>query len=723
MSITRQKAIESAIQYRAGDEPKLGCKEVPSYFGVNVFGDDQMKARLPKDIYASLRKTIEEGVPLDTRAADVVAAAMSRWAIERGATHYAHIFYPLTGLTAEKHDSFYSPDGKGHLTIDFSGKQLIQGEPDASSFPSGGIRATFEARGYTAWDVTSPAYLMEGRNGTTLCIPTAFCSWTGEALDKKVPLLRSMQAVNRQAQRVLRLLGHKDPGMITASAGPEQEYFLIDRSLYYARPDLLSAGRTLFGTRPPKGQELEDQYFGTIPARVLAFMTEVDSELYKLGVPVKTRHNEVAPAQYEIAPVFETANLATDHQYLVMQVLQSVAPKYGLACLLHEKPFAGINGSGKHLNWSLGGPKVGNLLNPGETPQDNMQFLVFCAAVIRAVDLHAVMLRGAVAHAGNDHRLGANEAPPAIISVFVGEQLAEVFEQLVAGGSRRSKKAGTLAVGVDTLPPLPKDATDRNRTSPFAFTGNRFEFRAVGSSQSIAGPQVVLNTIVAESLDYMAAELEKAPKQPAKFNEAVQKLLQKVLKEHGRVIFNGDNYSQEWHDEAARRGLPNTRTTPEALDAMACDATFQVFETYNVLSRREAESRFEIYREKYVKDVLIEARLCLTMARTMIFPAGVKYQKLLSQTAADLAALGKSGCTTTLDEVNGLLANLQKAMLELESVIQIPSKLSAARECRYLLDTVIPMMNALRKEADALEHICSDELWPLPTYQEMLFIR
>ncbi|HQL52044.1 MAG TPA: glutamine synthetase type III, partial [Kiritimatiellia bacterium] len=415
--------------------------------------------------------------------------------------------------------------------------------------------------------------------------------------------------------------------------------------------------------------------------------------------------------------------LATDHQYLVMQVLQSVAPKYGLACLLHEKPFAGINGSGKHLNWSLGGPKVGNLLNPGETPQDNMQFLVFCAAVIRAVDLHAVMLRGAVAHAGNDHRLGANEAPPAIISVFVGEQLAEVFEQLVAGGSRRSKKAGTLAVGVDTLPPLPKDATDRNRTSPFAFTGNRFEFRAVGSSQSIAGPQVVLNTIVAESLDYMAAELEKAPKQPAKFNEAVQKLLQKVLKEHGRVIFNGDNYSQEWHDEAARRGLPNTRTTPEALDAMACDATFQVFEAYNVLSRREAESRFEIYREKYVKDVLIEARLCLTMARTMIFPAGVKYQKLLSQTAADLAALGKSGCTTTLDEVNGLLANLQKAMLELESVIQIPAKLSAARECRYLLDTVIPMMNALRKEADALEHICSDELWPLPTYQEMLFIR
>jgi glutamine synthetase len=722
MSITRQKAIESAVHYQSGDEPHLGHKSAQASFGENVFGDDQMKARLPKEIYKSLRKTIDEGVPLDVSVANVVAAAMSQWAIERGATHYAHIFYPLTGLTAEKHDSFYSPDGKGHLIVDFSGKQLIQGEPDASSFPSGGIRATFEARGYTAWDVTSPAYLMDGRNGTTFCIPTAFCSWTGEALDKKVPLLRSMQALNRQAQRVLKLFGHTEPGMIAADAGPEQEYFLVDRSLYYARPDLLSAGRTLFGTPPPKGQELEDQYFGTIPHRVLAFMTEVDSVLYKLGVPVKTRHNEVAPAQYEIAPIFESANVATDHQYLIMQVLQATAPKYGLACLLHEKPFAGINGSGKHVNWSLGGPKVGNLLNPGDTPQDNAQFLVFCAAVIRAVDLHAVMLRGAVAHAGNDHRLGANEAPPAIISIFVGEQLNEVFEQIVAGGAKRSKKAGTLTIGVDTLPPLPKDSTDRNRTSPFAFTGNRFEFRAVGSSQSIAGPQVMLNTIVAESLDYVAGELEKASK--GKFNDAVQALLLQILREHGRVIFNGNNYSQEWQEEAARRGLPNTHTTPEALDAMEKDpTTFEVFEKYNVLSKREAESRFEIYREKYVKDVLIEARLCLTMARTMIFPAGVKYQKLLAQTAADLAALGKPGCTTTLDEVNALLASLQKAMLELESVNQIPAGLSAVQQCRYLLDTVVPMMNALRKTADALEHICSDELWPLPTYQEMLFIR
>ncbi len=723
MSTTRQNAIESAIRYRSGDEPVQGRGQVKDYFGINVFSDDQMKARLPKAVYKALRRTIEEGVPLDFGVADVVASAMSQWAMERGATHYAHIFYPLTGLTAEKHDSFFSPDSKSGVIADFSGKQLIQGEPDASSFPSGGIRATFEARGYTAWDVTSPAYLTEGRNGKTLCIPTAFCSWTGEALDKKVPLLRSMQALNKQAQRVLKLFGHDDPGMIIANAGPEQEYFLIDRSFYYARPDLLSAGRTLFGARPPKGQELEDQYFGTIPERVLAFMMEVDTELYKLGVPVKTRHNEVAPAQYEIAPVFESANLATDHQYLIMQTLQSVAPKYGLACLLHEKPFAGINGSGKHLNWSLGGAKVGNLLNPGATPHENMQFLVFCAAAIRAVNQHAVMLRGSVAHAGNDHRLGANEAPPAIMSVFLGEQLTDVFEQIAAGGAKRSKKMGMLTVGVDTLPPLPLDATDRNRTSPFAFTGNRFEFRAVGSSQSIAGPQVVLNTIMAESLDYVASELEKAPKDPKKFNVAVQKLLQKMISENDRVIFNGDNYSAEWRAEAARRGLPNAKSTPEAIDAMNVKETYEVFAKYGVLSQREAESRFEIYQEKYVKDVLIEARLCLNMARTMIFPAGVKYQKLLAQTAAALTTLGKSGCTTTLDEVDNLLGGLQKAMLMLEDAVKVPEGLTHAQQCRYLIGTVIPVMNDVRKVADALEHICADDLWPLPTYQEMLFIR
>ncbi len=723
MSITRQKAIESAIQHRTSEEPVLNRGHIHEYFGMNVFSDEQMRDRLPKSVYKALRKTIEEGVPMDYSVADVVASAMSSWAIERGATHYAHVFYPLTGLTAEKHDSFYSPDSKGGLVADFSAKQLIQGEPDASSFPSGGIRATFEARGYTAWDVTSPAFLTEGRHGTTLCIPTAFCSWTGEALDKKVPLLRSMQAINKQAQRVLKCFGHDNPGMISASAGPEQEYFLVDRSFYYARMDLLSAGRTLFGARPPKGQELEDQYFGTIPDRVLAFMMEVDTELYKLGVPVKTRHNEVAPAQYEIAPVFESANVATDHQYLVMQTLQRIAPKYGLACLLHEKPFAGINGSGKHLNWSLGGPEVGNLLYPGATPHDNMQFLVFCAAAIRAVNRHAVMLRGSVAHASNDHRLGANEAPPAIMSVFLGEQLTEVFEQIAAGGVGQSKKMGVLTVGVDTLPPLPKDATDRNRTSPFAFTGNRFEFRAVGSSQSIAGPLVVINTIMAESLAYVADELELAPREPKKFNASVQKLLQKMICENGRVIFNGDNYSAEWRAEAARRGLPNAGTTPEALDAMECPETYDVFARFGVLSHREAESRFEIYREKYVKDVLIEARLCLNMARTVVFPAGVKYQQLLAQTMASLSTVSKVGCTTTLDEVDGILADLQKAMKTLEQAIQMPEGLSVKKQCRYLLETVIPVMNETRRVADCMELVCADEMWPLPTYQEMLFIR
>ena len=723
MSITRQKAIESAVQHRMSDEPILDREQVQSCFGVNVFGDDQMRELLPKDIYILLRQTIENGVSLDIRVADAVAAAMSRWAIDRGATHYAHVFYSLTGLTAEKHDSFFSPDGRGHLLVDFSGKQLIQGEPDASSFPNGGIRATFEARGYTAWDVTSPAYLMEGRNGITLCIPTAFCSWTGEALDKKVPLLRSMQALSRQTSRMLKLFGHTDTSTVIPSAGPEQEYFLVDRSLYYARPDLLSAGRTLFGTRPPKGQELEDQYFGAISDRVLAFMSTVDHELYKLGVPVKTRHNEVAPAQYEIAPVYESANLATDHQYLIMQILQSVAPKYGLACLLHEKPFAGINGSGKHLNWSLGNAKLGSLLNPGDTPHENMQFMIFCAAVIRAVDLHAVMLRGAVAHAGNDHRLGANEAPPAIISIFLGSQLTDVFEQFAAGGTRQSKKADTLKIGVDTLPHLPKDATDRNRTSPFAFTGNRFEFRAVGSSQSIAGPQVVINTIIAESLDYIATELEKCATDSTAFKAQVEKVLRDIYREHGRVIFNGDNYSEAWREEAERRGLPNAKTTPEALDAMDVPATYEVFEKYGVLSRRETESRFEIYREKYIKDILIEARLCLTMARTMIFPAGVRYQKLLAQTASDLFSLGKTTCTTTLDEVNTLLSNMQKAMRQLEDSVELPQGLTLSQQCRFLLDTVIPTMNAVRKEADALEHICDDAIWPLPTYQEMLFIR
>ena len=582
--------------------------------------------------------------------------------------------------------------------------------------------ATFKARGYTAWDVTSPAFLTEARHGFTLCIPTAFCSWTGEALDKKVPLMRSMQALSKQATRVLKLFGHTNPGPVFSSAGPEQEYFLIDRHFYFARPDLLSAGRTLFGARPPKGQELEDQYYGAIPDRVLAFMMDVDTELYKLGVPVKTRHNEVAPGQYEIAPVYEHANVATDHQYLVMQTLQRIAPKYGLACLLHEKPFAGINGSGKHVNWSVGGPKVGQLLKPGATPHDNMQFLVFCAAIIRAVNRHAVMLRGSIAHAGNDHRLGANEAPPAIMSIFLGDQLTNIYAQIAMGEVTKSKKGCMLHVGVDTLPSIPQDVTDRNRTSPFAFTGNRFEFRAVGSSQSIAGPQLVINTIVAESLDYMATELEKV-KDPKKFNLAVQKLLQSIIRENAHIIFNGDNYSQEWRAEAARRGLPNAISTPEALNAMECEATYEVFEKYGVLNRREAESRFELYREKYIKDILIEARLCLMMARTMIFPAVVKYQQQLANTAVALAALNKGCCTSTLDEVTLLFAGFQSVVHKLDASLCVPKDLGLREEAHYLLDIVIPIMSETRRIADALERICSDEIWPLPTYQEMLFIR
>jgi len=722
MSTARQKAIESAIQHRSSEEPTLNRGKIKDYFGINVFNDEQMRKRLPLKVYTALRKTIELGEPLNLSMADAVASAMSTWAIEHGATHYAHVFYPLTGLTAEKHDSFYSPDNKGGLLVDFSGRQLIQGESDASSFPNGGIRATFEARGYTAWDVTSPAFLTEARHGFTLCIPTAFCSWTGEALDKKVPLMRSMQALSKQATRVLKLFGHTNPGPVFSSAGPEQEYFLIDRHFYFARPDLLSAGRTLFGARPPKGQELEDQYYGAIPDRVLAFMMDVDTELYKLGVPVKTRHNEVAPGQYEIAPVYEHANVATDHQYLVMQTLQRIAPKYGLACLLHEKPFAGINGSGKHVNWSVGGPQIGQLLKPGATPHDNMQFLVFCAAIIRAVNQHAVMLRGSIAHAGNDHRLGANEAPPAIMSIFLGDQLTDIYAQIALGEATKSKKGSILHVGVDTLPSIPQDVTDRNRTSPFAFTGNRFEFRAVGSSQSIAGPQLVINTIVAESLDYVATELEKV-KDPKKFNNAVQKLLQSIIRENGRIIFNGDNYSQEWREEAAHRGLPNAISTPEALNAMECEATYKVFEKYGVLNRREAESRFELYREKYVKDILIEARLCLMMARTMIFPAVVKYQQQLANTAVALAALNKGCCTATLDEVTTLFAEFQSIIHRLEAALCVPQDLSFREKAHYVLEIIIPIMNHTRRIADALERICSDEIWPLPTYQEMLFIR
>lgn len=724
-STARMQAVSAVTSYRPISAP-LNFAETPAseIFGINVFNLKVMQERLPKHIFKSLKRTIDRGEKIDNSVADVVASAMKAWAIEKGATHYAHVFYPLTGLTAEKHDSFIEPDGNGGAVAEFAGKQLIQGEPDASSFPSGGIRNTFEARGYTAWDVTSPAYILENANGTTLCIPTAFISWTGEALDKKTPVLRSMKALNTQAQRILKLFGHTNASMVASTAGAEQEYFLIDRNFFFARPDLLNAGRTLFGAKPPKGQEFEDHYFGAIPERVLACMLETERELYKLGIPVKTRHNEVAPSQYEIAPVYENANVATDHQQLVMVTLKRVAQKYGLECLLHEKPFAGINGSGKHLNWSLGNSTQGNLLEPGETPHENAQFLVFCAAVIRAVHKNAALLRAVVASASNDHRLGANEAPPAIISIFLGDMLTDVFEQIKGGGAKTSKKGGTLTVGVDTLPPLPRDTGDRNRTSPFAFTGNKFEFRAVASNQSIAGPLVALNTIVAESLDYLATELERATGGDAsKLNAAVQKLLQQVIQEHGAIIFNGNNYSEEWHQEAERRGLPNLKTSVDALPAIGSAGTVALFEKYNVLTKRELDSRVDIYLEQYCKAVNVEGRLMVEMAKTMIFPAAIRYQGELASTCANLKAVGYTFDTDTLDNVTALVKNLQTAIAELEKAMDHHGAGSLLAEAAHFCHDVIPAMQEVRKVADELESNVADDLWPLPTYQEMLFIK
>src|SRR6266480_833237 len=584
-------------------------------FGSLVFNDAVQQTRLPKPVYHALRRTITHGEALDASVADAVASAMKEWAVEHGATHYTHWFQPLTGITAEKHDSFLSPNGDGQAVLEFSGKELIKGEPDASSFPSGGMRSTFEARGYTAWDPTSPPWLLYSGGAVTLVIPTAFVSWTGETLDKKTPLLRSMEALSKQAVRVLKLFGSTAERVVT-TCGPEQEYFLIDRYFYFARPDLINAGRTLFGAKPPKGQELEDQYFGSIPERVLACMAEAELELVKLAVPVKTRHNEVAPSQYEIAPVFENSNLATDHQMLTMEIMRRTADEYGLACLLHEKPFAGINGSGKHNNWSMATDTGENLLNPGETPHDNVQFLVFCVAVIRAVAKYPELLRVAVASAANDHRLGANEAPPAIISIFLGEQLRDVIDQLEKGGAKSTKQGGHMEIGVSVLPRLPRDAGDRNRTSPFAFTGNKFEFRAVGASQSIAAPHTVLNTIVAESLDFIASNLEKAVAKGTDLNKAIQDLLPGILKESKKVIFSGDNYSEEWHKEAERRGLPNLRNTVDALPVIIRKDSIDLFGKYKVYSERELQSRYNILSENYVKTVAIEGNLTAMMAKT-----------------------------------------------------------------------------------------------------------
>lgn len=724
-TMTRQAAVASVIAQRPAKAVAKNCATtVRNEFGINVFGDAEMRKRLPSAIYATLTRTIKQGAKLDAEVAEAVAQSMKDWAIEKGATHYAHVFQPLTGLTAEKHDSFLNPDGDGGTELAFTSKQLIQGEPDASSFPSGGIRATFEARGYTTWDTTSPAYILENPNGTILCIPTAFCSWTGEALDKKTPVLRSMQALNQQAQRVLRLFGHTDNDYVFPTAGPEQEYFLVDRQFFCARPDLFVCGRSLFGARPAKGQEFEDQYFGIIPERILCFMLDVEQELYKLGVPIKTRHNEVAPGQFEIAPVYENANVAADHQHLVMITLKRVAEKHGLACLLHEKPFAGINGSGKHLNWSLGTSKM-NLLEPGRTPHENAQFLIFCAAIIRAVHENAELLRVAIAHAGNDHRLGANEAPPAIISIFLGDMLTDIFRQIENGGATSSKSRSTINVGVDVLPPIPKDAGDRNRTSPFAFTGNKFEFRAVGANQSISGPLVILNTIVAESLDYIATRLEQEIHHGGQdLNSAVQVLLHDVIREHKAIIFNGDGYSECWHQEAARRKLPNHRNTVDALAAVIGNQRYSdLLEKYGVLSNREFAARNEIYTERYCKDINTEALLCRDIAKSQILPAAYRYQGELAQTAAALTQIGRKVDTTSLDAMELLVGEMETTIATLERALTHHPKGSTLDHARHYRDKVLPAMHAVREVADRLERIVADDLWPLPTYQEMLFLR
>src|ERR671931_341271 len=586
-------AISAIRDWSVTEAKDIRIARATESFGSLVFSDAVQQARLPKPVYLALRRTITLGVPLDISVADAVASAMKEWAVEHGATHYTHWFQPLTGITAEKHDSFLSPTGDGRAVAEFSGKELVRGEPDASSFPSGGMRSTFEARGYTAWDPTSPPWLLVTPQGTTLVIPTAFVSWTGEALDKKTPLLRSQEALSKQAIRILRLFGSKAQRVVT-TCGPEQEYFLIDQQFYFNRPDLINAGRTLFGDKPPKGQELEDQYFGAIAERAMAFMTEVETELYKLGVPVKTRHNEVAPSQYEIAPVFENANLATDHQMMTMETMKRTAPKYGLACLLHEKPFAGVNGSGKHLNWSMSDDEGNNLLSPGANPHDNMQFLVFCVAVLRAVNKWQGLLRASIASAGNDHRLGANEAPPAIISVFLGDMLTDIFEQIEKGGAKSTKHGGELDTGVMVLPTLPRDAGDRNRTSPFAFTGNKFEFRAVSSNQSIAMPNIALNVAVTESLDFMATELEKATASGKSLEKAVGELLPKVIKENKRILFNGNNYSKEWEKEAGKRGLLNFKNTVDALPQLTSKEGLAAFEKYKVLNEREVRARYDV---------------------------------------------------------------------------------------------------------------------------------
>jgi glutamine synthetase len=705
---------------RATDAPSRASDT----FGCLVFSDAVQKSRLPREVYKSVRRTITRGAPLDVSVADAIATAMKDWAVEHGATHYTHWFQPLTGITAEKHDSFLVPTEDGKAIAQFNGKELIQGEPDASSFPSGGMRSTFEARGYTAWDPTSPPWLLQSPNGCTLVIPTAYVSWTGEALDKKTPLLRSMEALSAQAVRVLRLFG-STAERVTTTCGPEQEYFLIDRQFYFARPDLINAGRTLFGARPPKGQEMEDQYFGAIPERVLAYMMEVENELYRCGVPIKTRHNEVAPSQYEVAPIFENANVATDHQMITMEVLRRLAPRYGLACLLHEKPFAGVNGSGKHVNWSISDEFGNNLLNPGDTPHDNLQFLVFCSAVLRAVNRFQGLLRASIASAGNDHRLGANEAPPAIISVFLGDMLTDIFEQIQRGGVRNTRHGGWLDPGVSVLPKLPRDPGDRNRTSPFAFTGSKFEFRAVSANQSIAFPNIALNVAVTESLDHIATRLETDIAAGQSFEHAVGALLVELARENERIVFNGNGYADEWQQEAARRGLLNLRNTVEALPEFVRPEVVATFEKYKVLSERELRARHDVNLEAYCKTLNVEAQLMVLMANRYIVPAALAYQTQVAQNVTALKAAGASAFAGSrlLETLSALVDEFKCRTEDLTAALEHQANGDPEGHAKYMRDVVVTKMASLRETGDRLELLVPSDSWPLPTYREMLFMK
>ncbi|MFH1846233.1 MAG: glutamine synthetase III [Candidatus Omnitrophota bacterium] len=683
-------------------------------YGENVFNLRTMRNYLSERGYKSLVSTIKEGSSLDPGIADEVADAMKTWAVSKGATHFTHWFQPLTGATAEKHDSFIQPDEEGGVILKFSGSELIKGEPDASSFPSGGLRATFEARGYTAWDPTSPAFIKNAKNGATLCIPTAFYSYHGEALDKKTPLLRSRDVLSKQACRLAKLFGlDVEKKRAYSTLGPEQEYFLIDKKFHEKRLDLIQTGRTLFGRSPAKHQQMEDHYFGAIKPRVIDFMDELDRELWKMGIPSKTRHNEVCPAQFEMAPVFEEQNLAVDHNMLTMEILTRVANRHGFVCLLHEKPFAGVNGSGKHNNWSICGPDGKNWLTPGDDPHENAKFLTIICALMKSIDTHAELLRASVASAGNDHRLGANEAPPAILSIFLGDQLTDIIEQIEKGGAKTSKKSESIAIGVTSLPPLPRDVTDRNRTSPFAFTGNKFEFRAVGSNQSCAGANVILNTIVADALDEICAKLETATAKGKDFNIVLQKILQDIVKKHKRILFNGDNYTAAWHKEAEKRGLSNLKTTPEALESLKADKVVALFEKHKVLSRVELMSRYEIYKEQYEKTIEIEATVALTMARTMIIPAVIKYQQILAETIEKIVKFKYK-----VEKSKDLLSEICR---ETENALTCIEKLSKAIKGGDAGKT-ITAMDKLRDAVDALEGLVPKDLWPLPSYAEMLFI-